>query len=73
MQPEFLLEVFFWVAVFLWPLSLIWYGRMNYRHGIWDGSSNQFLPHVRKEIEWYRGHPLTESEIARLMDFHHDA
>lgn len=69
MDREFWLEAFCWFAAFAWPISLIWHGRMSYRHGIWDGSTNQFLPHVRKEIEWYRGRPLDDKEIARQLDF----
>lgn len=37
-----------------WLVALIWHGRMSYRHGIWDGAFNQFLPVVKREMEFYR-------------------
>ncbi len=44
-----------WLAgvSFAWLALMIWYGRMSYRHGIWDGAFNQFLPIVRKEMIFY--------------------
>ncbi|MFZ1008845.1 MAG: hypothetical protein WAN65_18545 [Candidatus Sulfotelmatobacter sp.] len=44
---------------------LIWHGRMAYRHGIWDGAFNHFLPIVRREMLFYdkrRAEMIFESE-----------
>lgn len=35
---------------------LVWIQRMAYRHGIWDGAFNHFLPVVRKEMIFYDEH-----------------
>lgn len=47
-----------WWLVFTLGLTLafgVWHGRMAYRQGIWDGARNQFLPHVKREVDWYDG------------------
>ncbi|MDE2472510.1 MAG: hypothetical protein KGL35_28230 [Bradyrhizobium sp.] len=36
-----------------WLISLIWTRNMAYRHGIWDGAFNHFLPVVRREMLFY--------------------
>lgn len=36
-----------------WPITLFWHGRMAYRHGIWDGAFNHFLPIVKREMLFY--------------------
>ena len=36
-----------------WAVALAWTQWLSYRHGIWDGAFNQFLPHVRKEMFRY--------------------
>lgn len=36
-----------------WLFLLIWTRNMAYRHGIWDGAFNHFLPIVRKEMLFY--------------------
>ena len=41
---------------FAWLVLLIWTNRTSYRHGIWDGAFNQFLPHVRAEMFRYDRH-----------------
>ena len=35
---------------FWWLVLLVWTNRVSYRHGIWDGAFNQFLPVVRREM-----------------------
>jgi hypothetical protein len=35
---------------------LIWTRSMAYRHGIWDGAFNHFLPVVRREMMFYDEH-----------------
>lgn len=39
------------LVVFL--ILLIWMRNMAYRHGIWDGAFNHFLPIVRREMHYY--------------------
>ena len=36
-----------------WLVSLVWVRNMAYRHGIWDGAFNHFLPVVRREMLFY--------------------
>lgn len=36
-----------------WLATMIWTRNMAYRHGIWDGAFNHFLPIVRKEMIFY--------------------
>lgn len=36
-----------------WLVLMIWMQRMAYRHGIWDGAFNHFLPIVRREMLFY--------------------
>lgn len=38
---------------FLWVVLVGWTNRMSYRHGIWDGAFNHFLPRVRQEMLYY--------------------
>jgi hypothetical protein len=40
-------------ASWVFFVVLIWHGRMTYRHGIWDGAFNHFLPVVRREMLFY--------------------
>lgn len=35
---------------------LIWVRNMAYRHGVWDGAFNHFLPIVRREMLFYDAH-----------------
>lgn len=44
-----------WLAAvcFAWLLLLVWLNDMSYRHGIWDGAFNHFLPKVKKEMLFY--------------------
>jgi hypothetical protein len=35
---------------------MIWVQSMAYRHGIWDGAFNHFLPVVRREMLYYDEH-----------------
>lgn len=37
----------------VWLALMIWLQRMAYRHGIWDGAFNHFLPTVRREMLFY--------------------
>lgn len=37
-------------------ILLIWIRNMAYRHGIWDGAFNHFLPIVRREMIFYDEH-----------------
>lgn len=32
---------------------MVWSRNMAYRHGIWDGAFNHFLPIVRREMLFY--------------------
>ena len=41
---------------FAYLAIMVWSGRMAYRHGIWDGAFNHFLPRVRKEMLCYDKH-----------------
>lgn len=43
-----------------WLVSLVGYGRMCYRHGIWDGAFNHFLPIVKQEMLRYAPHRAKE-------------
>lgn len=47
-----------WLVVmsFLWLVALVWVQRLAYRHGIWDGAFNHFLPVVRREMLFYDRH-----------------
>ena len=36
-----------------WFIVLVCMNRVSYRHGIWDGAFNHFLPAVRKEMMFY--------------------
>ena len=38
---------------FGWLVTMIWVRNMAYRHGIWDGAFNHFLPIVRREMLFY--------------------
>jgi hypothetical protein len=49
MDSETLMAVVYVVTVVI----LIWHGQMRYRHGIWDGAFNQFLPHVQDAMREY--------------------
>lgn len=44
-----------WLAVeaVLWLIVCLWMRGMAYRHGIWDGAFNHFLPIVKKEMLFY--------------------
>jgi hypothetical protein len=44
------------VASFVWLALLVWTRDMAYRHGIWDGAFNHFLPVVRGEMLFYDRH-----------------
>jgi hypothetical protein len=48
----------FWItfelAIMFW--LMVWVRYMAYRHGIWDGAFNHFLPVVRKEMLFYDEH-----------------
>lgn len=50
--------VWFWMMVGLVVMFvlMIWVRNMAYRHGIWDGAFNHFLPVVRKEMLFYDEH-----------------
>ena len=46
---------------------MIWTRNMAYRHGIWDGAFNHFLPVVRREMLFYderRAKMILEGEDA---------
>ena len=44
----------FWLAIVTVLLVLmLWTNRTAYRHGIWDGAFNHFLPVVQKEMLYY--------------------
>jgi hypothetical protein len=43
-----------------WLITLVWVRNMAYRHGIWDGAFNQFLPIVQREMRWYAPHRAAE-------------
>ena len=50
---------------FGWLVLLVWTNRVSYRHGIWDGAFNQFLPVVRREMLFYderRAREIFETE-----------
>ncbi len=50
---------------FGWLVLLVWTNRVSYRHGIWDGAFNQFLPVVRREMLFYderRAREIFEAE-----------
>ncbi len=44
-----------WLVGATWAflVVLIWHSRMSYRHGIWDGAFNHFLPIVKREMLYY--------------------
>lgn len=46
----FVLQAFIMLAL------MIWVRNMAYRHGIWDGAFNHFLPSVRREMFYYDKH-----------------
>lgn len=61
-----------WLVVvsFVYLIILVWHGRMSYRHGIWDGAFNHFLPIVKEEMMRYdsfRTKRIFEAEDAELM------
>jgi hypothetical protein len=37
-------------------ILIVWVRSMAYRHGIWDGAFNHFLPIVRREMFYYDKH-----------------
>ena len=41
------------VEVFVFLALMKWTNELNYRHGIWDGAFNHFLPVVRREMIYY--------------------
>ena len=43
----------FAVASLGWLVILVWVQRTAYRHGIWDGAFNHFLPIVQREMRFY--------------------
>lgn len=48
---------------------IVWTNRMSYRHGIWDGAFNHFLPIVRREMRRYnaaRAKAILEAEQIEL-------
>jgi hypothetical protein len=49
MDNETILAIVYVVTVVI----LIVHGRVLYRHGIWDGAFNQFLPHVQDAMREY--------------------
>ena len=51
-------------------LLSIYLQRVAYRHGVWDGAFNHFLPVVRREMVYYdehRARAIFASEVAALM------
>lgn len=40
----------------VWAVVCIFMQRMAYRHGIWDGAFNHFLPIVKREMYYYDEH-----------------
>ena len=49
----------------------IYINRINYRHGIWDGAFNHFLPVVQREMLFYderRARLILEAEAAAIGD-----
>ncbi len=41
------------MANVLWLIVSIWMRNIAYRHGIWDGAFNHFLPFVREQMKYY--------------------
>jgi hypothetical protein len=39
-----------------WMIVSIYLQRVAYRHGIWDGAFNHFLPNVQREMRYYDRH-----------------
>jgi len=50
-----------WLVIvsFAWLVLLVWIQRMSYRHGVWDGAFNHFMPQVQKEMLYYDRHRAT--------------
>lgn len=47
------MELIITIMAICWLITLILVRKMAYRHGIWDGAFNHFLPVVQKEMLYY--------------------
>lgn len=50
------MELIILIMAICWLVTLILVRHMAYRHGIWDGAFNHFLPIVQKEMLYYDKH-----------------